>query len=299
MYLITSATGHIGNIVAGDLLSKGKKVRVVSRHGDKMKDFVTSGADALIGDLSNPRFVNKAFEGISAAFCMVPINTLTKTMRKDRQKIARNYVDAVKKNGIKHVILLSSVGAHLREGGGAIDGLADLEAYFSELKDINILTLRPGYFMENLYYELDSIKSSGIIGSTLKGDLNFPIVATKDIAAIVEKRLLSLDFKGHSIEYILGPKDLNYNDITRILGKAINRPELKYVRLSKNDYKNGMVQSGFVSENVADAFIQMEEAFISGGALSAHTRTRENSTPTTFEEFVKDFAYVYQHQKAA
>jgi nucleoside-diphosphate-sugar epimerase len=210
-----------------------------------------------------------------------------------------NYINAVRRHGVKNVILMSSLGAHLREGSGIVDGLADMEVAFSELKDVNVLILRAGYFMENLYFELNRLRSSGIIGSTIRGDLKFPVVAAKDIAAIVEQRLLSLDFKGHTIEYVLGPKDLSFNEIAEILGKALNRPEIKYKRFNRNDYRKEMIQSGYISENVADAFIGMEDVFNNGKGLGAHTRTIENSTPTTFEEFATGIAYTYHHQTAA
>ena len=299
MYLITGSTGHVGSIVARELLSKGKKVRIVGRHGIIMKDLVNSGAEPLIGDLANPRFVNKAFQEISAAFCIMPPNNLSENIRKYRQEIARHCVDAIRHSGTKHVVLMSSVGAHIREGCGIVDSLADMEVYFSGLKNVNLLILRAGYFMENLFLELNSIRNSGIIGATLGGDVKIPVVAAKDVAAVATKRLLALDFKGNSIEYVLGPEDLSFNEIAGIIGNAINRPELKYAQLSAKDYKKWMVQSGYVSENVADGFIQMEKAFNSGWAFGAHTRTRENSTPTTFREFVKEISYAYHHQTAA
>jgi uncharacterized protein YbjT (DUF2867 family) len=299
MYLITGATGHVGGAVARELLAKGKKVRVVSRHGTKMKDLYNLGAEPLIGDLSNAKFVNKIFEEITVAFCIMPPNNLSENIRKYQQEIVRHYVDAVRHNGIKHVVLLSSVGAHIREGCGIVDGLADMEVHFSGLKDTNILNLRPAYFMENLFFELNRIRTSGIIGSTISGNLKMPMIATKDIAALAVRKLLALDFKGNTIEYALGPADVSFTEIAGIIGSAIKRPELKYVQISATDYRKWMIQSGYVSENVADAFIKMEEAFNSGWALGGHTRTRENSTPTTFNEFVKGFAYVYNHEKAA
>lgn len=299
MYLITGATGHIGNLVARDLLSKGKKVRVVSRHEDKLKDLVKLGAEAFAGDVLDHQFVNKAFNGIEAAFCLLPPNLLSKNVRSEQQKIARNYTDAVKSNGVKSVILLSSIGAHIGKGSGIVDGLADLESYFSELKDVNVLNLRPGYFMENLYVQLGTIKSSGIIGTGLKTDLRIPLVATKDIAAIVSKHLISLNFRGNIIEYVLGPKDLDFNEITRIIGKAIDRNDLKYVQYSMEEWKKGLIQSGYVSENVAELYTEMTESFNSGKALNAHKRTSENTTPTTLEDFAKNLSYEYHHLSAA
>jgi uncharacterized protein YbjT (DUF2867 family) len=299
MYLITGATGNIGNRAAKELLSKGKEVRVVSRHEDKMKELSDRGAEVLVGDVSDKTFVNRAFSGITAAYCMIPPNSMSKSMRKDQQIIARNYVDAVKTTGTKHVILLSSVGAHLKNGCGMVDGLADLESYFSELKEVNVLNLRPGFFMENLYMQLNIIKEYGMAGSPIKADLKLPVVATKDIAAVVERHLILLDFKGNTTEYVLGPKDLNFNEITNILGKAINKPDLKYKQFSKEEAKKGMIDSGYVSENVADLYTELYDSFNSGLALNAHTRTPQNSTSTKLEEFASNLAYAYEHSRAA
>ena len=298
MYLITGATGNIGKTVAKELILKGKKVRAVSRHENRMKELYDMGAEAFIGDLSDKKFVDKAFEGIDAAFCMIPTDLLSSSIRQYQQDIGRNYADAVQSNGVKHIILLSSIGAHLGNGAGVIDGLADMENYFSSLPYVNVLNLRPAYFMENIYSQIPMIRSSGIIGSAVKGDIKFPIVAAADIASVVTKRLSDLKFEGNSTEYVLGPRDLSFIEITNILSKAMDFQDLQYIQFTSENARQGLVQSGYVSENVADAFSKMSESFNSGQALNAHTRTPENTTPTTFEEFAKNIVYVY-HQSAA
>jgi len=59
-----------------------------------------------------------------------PPNPQSKDFRKDQRKVAHNYVNAVKHNNVKNVLLLSSIGAHMRNGAGVIDGLGDMEEYF-------------------------------------------------------------------------------------------------------------------------------------------------------------------------
>jgi len=293
MYVITGATGHIGKRIATNLLEKGKKVRAIGRDTSKLKELAEKDAELFVGDLYDADFVKKAFTGATAVFCMIPPNMQTNEVRKYQQKVARNYVNAVKANGVKYAVLLSSVGAHLRNGAGVVDGLGDMEEYFSELKDVNVLILRPSYFMENLFGMIGIIKQSGIIGSAMKGDLKAPYVATKDIAEVGTKGLLNLSFKGHSIEYVLGPRDLTFNEIATIIGNAIGKPDLKYVQFSYEDAKTGLVQSGYASESSAELYNQLTEAMNSGKALSEHKRTKENSTPTTMEEFARVLAQMY------
>lgn len=293
MYVITGATGNIGKILAEKLLAKGKKVRVIGRNLDKLKNPVDKGAEPFIGDVYDGDFVNRAFKDSIAVFCLIPPNNNSNNFRKDQQKIAKNYLSGVKNNGIKNVILLSSIGAHLRNGAGIVDGLGDMEEYFIELKDVNILNLRPTYFMENVFGQLETIKQLGIAGGPVKGDLSFPIVATKDIADIAAKNLLNLDFKGNTIEYILGARDVTYNEITKIIGEAIGKPELEYVQFSYNDAKKAMIASGFCSEDVAELMMGLSKGMNSGKVLNAHKRTKDNTTPTTIEEFARIFANIY------
>jgi len=289
MYAITGASGNIGKVIALELLSKGKKVRAIGRTESRLKDIKAKGGETFTGDLFDSSFVQKALAGCESAFLMIPPNLHATDFRKDQDKITNNYINAVKTNKVKNVVLLSSVGAHLRSGAGVVDGLGYLEERFSELKDVNVLSLRCGYFMENLLGQLDMINQTGVMGASIKANIPFPIVATKDIATVAAKSLLDLNFKGYSIQYVLGPKDLTYNEITSIVGRAIAHPDLKYVEFSYDDAVNGMVHSGFVSKNVAQLFQGLSESFNSGKALTAHTRTRENSTTTTLEEFVKSF----------
>jgi nucleoside-diphosphate-sugar epimerase len=69
-YVITGATGNIGSKTAHQLLSQGKKVRVIGRSADKLKPFVDKGADAFVGDVENADQMTKAFTGAKAVFAI-------------------------------------------------------------------------------------------------------------------------------------------------------------------------------------------------------------------------------------
>jgi uncharacterized protein YbjT (DUF2867 family) len=293
MYVITGASGNIGKILVSELLSKGKKVRAIARNAEKLQPLAEKGAEIVLGNLHDLSFLMKAFKGATAVFCMVPPNYKAEDFRNSQKEVANNLFEAVKSNKVKNVVLLSSIGAHLRNGAGVVDGLGYLEQIFSELKDVNVVNLRPSYFMENLMGQIGTIKHMGIAGSPINGDLKMPMVATKDIAQVAFKLLNDLNFKGHTIQYVIGPRDISYNEIAPILGKAIGKPDLKYVQFSYEDAKKGMVESGFVSAGIADLFNELAASMNNGTALSAHTRAPENSTPTDVTEFAHVFAHVY------
>lgn len=293
MYIITAATGNIGKALATALLAEGKKVRVIGRDAAKLKDLTEKGAEAMTGDVKDRNFVMQAFAGGTAAFCLIPPSYQATDFRSEQKLIAGNYAAAVKANGIKYALLLSSVGAHLRNGAGVVDGLGDMEEEFLKLNDVNVINLRPTYFMENLFGQIHTIKAMGIMGSPVQGDISLPMVATKDIAAKAFEFLKDLSFSGNTIHYVLGPRDVTYNEVATVIGNAIGKPDLKYVQFPYEDAKNAMVMSGFVSENVAELFNGLARAMNDGNARNAHTRTPENTTPTTLEEFAKGFAMAF------
>ena len=295
MYAITGASGKIGKNVALELLTRGKKVRVIGRGEEKLKPLTEKGAEAMIGDLADGSFLNRAYSGAKAVYVLIPPNSHSSDFKAYQQKIAHNHLEAVKANGVKYVILLSSIGAHLRNGAGVVDGLGYLEEIFSQLKEVNVLNLRPTYFMENIFGQLGTIRQMGITGSPVKADLRFPMVATRDIAAVAAKRLLDLSFTGNTVEYVLGPADVSYNEVTSVIGKAIGKPDLKYVQFSYEDSKKGMVQSGFASENVAELYNGLAEGLNNGSVLKDHTRTPDNTTPTSIENFAQVFAQVFNN----
>ena len=294
-YVITGATGNIGKLIAKELLTKGHHVKVIGRNADKLKELVSLGGEALIGDITDKNFLINAFSGADAVFCLLTPDIFAADIKKEQNLIAENYFEAVKINKILNVVLLSSVGAHLRKGAGIVDGLGYMEDLFLQMKETNVLNLRPSYFMENTLGMISTIKQMGIAGNPVRPDVRFPIVATRDIAAVAAKKLQDLDFKGNSIEFVLGAKDYSYEEITAIAGKAIGKPELKYVQFPYEDTIKAMVASGYCGEDAAILMVDLAKAINDGTLLSAHQRTAANTSPTTYEEFANTFAWVYNN----
>ena len=292
MYVITGATGNIGSKVTGILLSKKQKVRVIGRNEERLKVFADKGAVPAVGDLRDIEFLSRIFSGSSAVFAMIPPLYTANDFRAYQNEVGASIAEAIQKSGTKHVISLSSQGAHLPDRTGPIKGLHDQEERLNRLGGVNVLHIRPTYFMENLLMQVPMVKNSGIAGSAIKGDLKFAMIATKDIAAFVGEHLMKRDFTGKSIKDLLGQRDVSLNEAFEIIKGRINKPDLKYVQFSYEDAEKGMVQAG-LSQDVSRLFIEMSMALNDGLFAVNLPRTVENTTPTSIEEFADTFAAVY------
>ena len=291
MFVITGATGNIGSVLAEKLLEKKQKVRAIGRSAEKLKALADRGAKIATGSIDDSAFLAAAFEGASAVFTMIPLDVRAQNGRKQQDRIGEAIAFAIQQAMPSHVVNLSSIGGHLPEGTGPIAGLHAQEERLNRIQEIHVLHLRPAYFMENFLMNIPMIKHMGINGSPMRGDLFFPMIATRDVAATAADHMLKLDFKDKSVHDLLGARDLTMMEVTKVLGKAIAKPSLPYVQFPYEDALKGMMQAG-ISEDVARSFNEMARA-MNEGLIVSPSRTPRNTTPTSIEDFAAIFATVY------
>jgi uncharacterized protein YbjT (DUF2867 family) len=292
MFVVTGATGHVGSGITEKLLAHGKKVKAIGRNRSKLSRLEKKGAETAEGSMDDTVFLAKSFVGAEAVFIMVPPDMQSPDIQAHYDRFGQALVKAVAESGVRYVVSLSSIGADLAQGTGPITGLHRQEQRLNALSGVNILHLRPGYFMENQFGSIPMIKGMGINGSVLKPDLKFPQIATKDIADHAAKRLQKKDFSGHGVQELLGPRDVSMQEVTAALGQAIGKPDLRYVQFSHEDAVKGMVGAG-LSKSIAENFAEMNQAF-NEGRVGKVERNAANTTPTSIEDFAKEFARAYQ-----
>jgi len=292
MIVVTGATGNIGSKVTDILLLQGQQVRVVGRSADKLRGLENKGAEAAAGDLKDTGFLTGAFTGADAAFAMIPPHYTAADFRAYQNVVGAGIAAAIQQSGLKYVVNLSSQGGNLPEGTGPIKGLHDQEERLNKLDGVNILTIRPTYFMENLLMNIPLIKKMNIAGSAIRGDQKFAMIATRDIAAFVAERLMKRDFSGKSVRDLLGQRDISMNEAFSVIGRKINKPDLKYVQFPYEEAEKGLTNGG-LSADVSKLFIEMSRALNEGLFAVNVPRTADNTTATSIEEFADIFAAIY------
>jgi uncharacterized protein YbjT (DUF2867 family) len=298
MITILGATGHVGSKIADILIKKGEPVRLVARSADRMRPVAGKRAEIFAGDALDTDFLVKAFSGADAVFTLVPPNKKTEKFISYADAMGESIARALEVAKVKYVVNLSSVGADLPEGTGPIVGLHHQEGRLNKIRGLNVLHLRPATFMENILMSIDLIKTRGVTGNSIRGDLKFPMIATRDIAAYAAEHLVRRDFTGSLVHYLLGQRDLSLIEATEIIGRKINKPGLAYVMFPYDEAEKGLVAMG-LSPDVSRVYVEMSRAF-NDGLIKYEQRTAENTTPTTFEEFCDQvFVPQFAAKKAA
>ncbi|MNU92569.1 NmrA-like family protein [compost metagenome] len=292
-YIITGSLGNISKPMVEKLTAAGHNVTVISSRTELSSEIEQLGAKPAIGSVTDTDFLTQTFKGADAVYLMIPNNFGQENFLDYQKKVSDNYVEALKRSDVKNVVLLSSIGAHLRQGAGPIDGLGYLEDQLEKLAAVNVKMLRPTYFFYNLNGMAGMARQAGIVGSNFGGtEEKIALTHTRDIANEAVKNLLALDFKGKTVQYIVSDERTS-GEIAQVLGSAIDRPELLWVTFSDEESLQGMLQAG-LSKDMAERYVAMGKAFREGRAQEDFLLNKpEQSDTVKLEEFAAEFAAVY------
>ena len=283
---VVGATGNTGSIVVETLLERGETVRAIGRDAGRLQPFAQRGAEAHVADVNDPAAMTKAFAGMESAYVLIPPQTAAPDFLAASEAISDSITAALKASSVKHVVLLSSLGAQHASGTGPVVGLHNFEQKLNQLTDINVLFLRPAFFMENFLMSIGLIQNMGILGGAIKGTLQIPMIDTQDIGRAAADALTRRDFEGKETQELLGQRNLSHKEAAEIIGKEIGRPGLAYQQFPGFMVEQVLKQMG-LPKKTAELLVEMHEAFNKGLMAPLEQRNGHNTTPTTFEAFVR------------
>jgi len=290
--IVTGSLGHISRPLVEKLTAAKHIVTVISSNADRKREIEAFGATAAIGSVSDVAFLTNTFSGADAVYTMVPPTFSASNWKQYIATIGKNYAKAISDAGVKNVVNLSSMGAHMPEGCGPVSGLYYVEQALNALEGVNVKHLRPGFFYYNFFANLGMIKHMGIIGGNYGDGAKLVLANPADIADVAADELLSLSFTDKSVRYIASDEKTT-DEIASILGKAIGKPELKWINFTDEDTVGGMLQNGLPLD-VAKNYAEMGAAMRSGEMAAEYNSSRSATFgKTNLEAFAPVFAAAY------
>lgn len=292
-YVITGGAGNISKPLAEKLIAAGHEVTVVGRNPQHLKPLIDKGARAAIGSVEDLAFLTQTFTGADAVYTMVPPTMTAPDWKAYIGQIGKNYADAIKAAGVKYVVNLSSIGAHMPDGAGPVSGLYREEKALNELAGVNILHLRPSYFYTNLLANIPMVKGMNILGSNIsKATDKIILTHPDDIADVAADELLNLRFSGHAVRNIASDERTGV-DVAKALGAAVGKPDLPYVEFNDDDTLNGFKSAG-LPEEVAKNYTEMGHALRTGAMVEDYYKNPPQQLgKTKLEAFAQQFAAAY------
>ncbi len=291
-FTVTGSLGNVSKPIVEILVKNRHDVTVISSNPEKKNAIEALGAKAAIGSVNDTNgFLINAFDGADAIYTMVPPDFRASNYRQHMVDTGKSYLDAIKSSGVKRVVNLSSLGAHLSTGTGPIAGMHEVEQMLNTLDGVAIKHLRPGFFYTNFFFDMVTIRNHGIMGSNYGPESKISMVHPNDIAIVAAHELENV-FEGKGHRYIVSD-ERTIVEVAQILGASIGKPTLPWVTMSDEQLFRGMTEAG-MGESIAKLYIEMGHA-VAKGSLPEHFQQHqpELTGKTKLTDFANEFAAVY------
>jgi len=294
--ILTGSLGHISKPLATALAQKGHDVTVISSKADRQKDIEAIGAKAAIGTMEDVDFLSATFKGADLVYVMETLGAGTffdknVDIMAAISNIGNNYKQAIQQSGVKRVVHLSSIGAHTDKGNGILAFHYNVENILKQLpNDVSIKFMRPVGFYYNMFAFIPTIKTQNAIVSNYGGDDKEPWVSPLDIAAVIAEEI-EKPFDGTTVRYIASD-EVSPNEVAKILGEAIGKPDLKWLAIPDEQLLNGMITAG-MNAAVAKGLVEMNASRRGAVLYEDYNRNKPVLGKVKLKDFAKEFAVVF------
>jgi uncharacterized protein YbjT (DUF2867 family) len=204
--------------------------------------------------------------------------------------ISSSFIKEAKKNGVKFIVKLSTMGADLQPGYTSGRLHRQVEKIIEE-SGIPFAFLRPNSFMQSFLTRSSQTLKNQNAFYLPAGDGKISFVDARDVAAVVVEVLTKNGSQHKNKVYdITGPEALSHSQVAEILSKETGR-RISYVDISEEDARNRMKKMG-VEDWFIDNAMELYNIYRTGHR-SQTTDVIEQLTeqkPTSFLQFARDYA---------
>lgn len=199
MYIIAGAAGQVGLILLREIKDSGFPVRAVVRNPGKITDKLV---EVRTADLFNKEQPIKAFAGGTTVFLLTPEDPASNDIIGETKTIVENYKAAIQAVGIKKVVVLSCVGAHVDGNTGNILMSRILEQGIDDL-EVEKVFIRPSYYFSNWLAYLETAQQYGVLPTFFPEDFKIEMHSPADLARFIALVMTKPDFSGNKKIYEL------------------------------------------------------------------------------------------------
>ncbi len=284
MYLVTGASGHLGQAVIAALIGHHRipanKIIATTRKPETLAVLVAKGVQVRAADFDDSASLAAAFTG-AERLLLISTDAMDKPGRRLAQH--RNAVAAAEKAGVTHLLYTSMPGPETSAVLFAPDHLGTEKAIAaSALPGWTIL--RNNWYFENLLHGVPQALASGT-WYTAAGDGKIAHLARADLARAAAAALAGTS-SGKATYTLTGTRGYTTAEIARLVSDAVGKP-LAVVQVPEDALVQGMTGAG-LPEPVARLFASFDTNTKQGGLaiVTGDVKTLTGSDPQSFVEWL-------------
>mgnify|MGYP000267040279 CR=1 FL=1 len=234
---VTGAGGQLGGQVLDNLLAKGfpaKDIVALTRDPAKLATYAAKGITVRPGDFDKPTELEASLKGVERLL-IIPGSDLRPGIRTPQHQ---NAVKAAKAAGVKHVIYISTTGAHRGQDLFTSHLETEQAIYASGLA---WTILRMGMYYDNLWMGgIAYALSQGVYPATAPSGEGK--VARSDVAAAAAALLVAQGHDGH-LYHATGPASLTPAEVAKTIGDVFGK-KVDAVTVTQEQYDGGLKAAG-------------------------------------------------------
>ena len=282
--LVTGSTGRLGSLVAvASRDDYGLRPRILVRDHNLGTDWQPPrGMDVAVGDYTDSGSLRTALEDVAAVFLISPVHPDMVTRECALVDVAaelRTHPRIVKVSGL----------------ATELDSPVDSGRWHARIEeaikntDLPAVFLRPSFFMQNLGFQADSVRTRGLLRGAV-GDASIAMVDARDIADVAAAILSGRASPDSQAVDLTTSRGWSYDQIAAALSHAFQR-RVDYQRQTADEVRSALVAAGQPDWHIR-ILLQFNSAFIAGqgSRLSNSVRQVLGREPRTLEDYLQELA---------
>ena len=284
MLLVTGATGNVGQAVLAGLADKPVAVRAFVRDPARLR-VSASNIEVVRGDLADDNSLQRALEGVDAAF-------LASGFSPRMAELHSKFVTAAKKSGVSRLVQLSGVGANAGLCcARALRWLGQVEGS-TQSSGLQVTHLRPTFLMQNLLQFAPTVATQSVIAGPFRSG-KWTFVDARDVGAVGAAALLNPAHAGRTYT-VTGSESITYEEVASRMSEVLGKP-IRYVDITANEAR-GRLQAAGAAPVMVEATLELWDACASNLINVAPTHAVRDVTgqdPRSFDDFLRDYRHAF------
>jgi uncharacterized protein YbjT (DUF2867 family) len=276
MILVTGANGTIGHHVVTYLATEGYAVRAMVRNVDKAKRLEAPNVEITRGDFSQVSSLAAALAGVDATLLL----TATSPSRVAQEA---NFIQAARRAGTKHIVRLSILGADETSPSRVLQRHGAAETLLLK-SGIPYTLLRPSYFMQNLFWYAEDIRSRGVFQASLPETTRHSHVDARDVAKVAVATLTDVRHV-NQVYRVTGPDAQTYPEMMAVLSGVLGK-RTHYDSLAEH-YAHSLTSWGLDAEEILELDACIAQGVGDGAMITNTVLQVTGNQPASFEQFAK------------